>query len=152
AGIEVRQGEIALTAEGRIEGRRLALPAAGWDHDFESVAGEVNLPPGWTLFAVSGVERAPESWLWRGTMRDLFLVLMLALAVRQLWGNRWGALALATLTLVWHESGAPHWIWVAVVALASLLRLLPSGRLRSFVRLLALVAAAALAVIAVPFL
>ena len=39
-GIEVRQGKVLLTAEGRLPGRS-SLPAVGWDHDFQEVTGEL---------------------------------------------------------------------------------------------------------------
>src|SRR5262249_47606493 len=106
----------------------------------------------WTLLAATGVDRAPGTWVGRWTLLDLFLVLIAALAVRQLWGTRWGAVALATLVLTWQEPGAPQWLWLAVLATAALLRLLTEGRLRRLVHLLSLLAVAALVLVAVAFL
>src|SRR5436305_2702901 len=151
AGIEVRQGQVLLAAEGRLPGR-FALPAVGWDHDFQAVSGELHLPPGWRLLAATGVDQAPGAWVSRWTLLDLFLVLLIALAVRHLWGTRWGALALLGLVLTWQEAEAPQWIWIAVLATAALLPLLPTGRLRAFVRLLALASRIGLALIAIAFL
>jgi hypothetical protein len=150
-GIEVRQGVVDLQAEGRIEGGIFSFPAVGWDRDFEAVHGEINLPPGWTILAATGLDDAPRSWIARWTLLDLFLVLVSALAVRQLWGNRWGLLALAALVLTWQEPGAPTWEWLAVLAAAALLRLLPAGRARNLVRLLSLAAAVTLVLVTVAF-
>lgn len=151
-GIEVRQGVVDLEAEGRIEGSVFAFPAVGWDRDFEAVHGELHLPPGWTILAATGVDEAPQSWAARWTLLDLFLVLVSALSVRQLWGNRWGLVALAGLVLTWQEPGAPTWEWLVVLAAAALLRLLPAGRARTLVRLLSLAAAVTLVLVTVAFL
>ncbi|HEV3457492.1 MAG TPA: hypothetical protein VHG32_13095 [Thermoanaerobaculia bacterium] len=152
AGIEVRQGVVDLEAEGRIEGGIFAFPAVGWDRDFEAMQGELHLPPGWTILAATGVDEVPESWVARWTLLDLFLVLVIALSVRQLWGNRWGLLALTALVLTWQEAGAPTWEWLVVLAAAALLRLLPAGRARTLVRLLSLAAAVILVLVTVAFL
>jgi hypothetical protein len=152
AGVEVRQGQLSLVAEGRLPGQA-ALPAVGWDHGFQEVSGELRLPPGWRLLGAMGVDEVPGSWLSRWTLFDLFLVLLLALAVRQLWGTRWGLLALAALALTWHEEGAPHWAWVAVLALEALRRGIPDGnRARRIAVGLTVVALAVLSLQSVAFL
>jgi hypothetical protein len=151
-GVEVRQGQVILGAEGRIPGR-LSVPAVSWDHDFQQVSGLLNLPPGWKLLAATGVDEVPGTWLSRWTLLDLFLILVIALAVRTLWGNRWGLLALAAMVLTWQESEAPRWVWLAALAAAALLRLLPAeGRFRSFVRLLWAASLIGLVLITVAFL
>ncbi|HSS49149.1 MAG TPA: hypothetical protein VLX28_09390, partial [Thermoanaerobaculia bacterium] len=126
AGVEVRQGNVLLGAEGRIE-HTWALPAVGWDHGFQQVTGELHLPPGWRLLAATGVDEVPGTWISRWTLLDLFLVLVIALAVRHLWGTRWGLIALATMVLSWQEPDAPQWVWIVVLALEALRRLLPAG-------------------------
>jgi hypothetical protein len=152
AGVEVRQGQVLLGAEGRVPGR-LTLPAVGWDHDFQQVSGELHLPPGWKILGATGVDQVPGTWLSLWTLLDLFLVLIIALAVRHLWGNRWGLLALAAMVLTWQEAEAPRWIWLAVLAAAALLRLLPGeGRFRTFVRLVWAASLIGLVLITVAFL
>lgn len=152
AGIEVRQGKILLGAEGRIE-HAWALPAVGWDHDFQQVGGELHLPPGWKILGATGVDEVPGSWISRWTLLDLFLVLVIALAVRQLWGTRWGLLALAGMILSWQETDAPQWVWVVVLALEALRRLLPvqEGRTRTAVRAASVLARAVLVLVVFAF-
>ena len=136
AGVEVRQGTVLLGAEGRIE-NRWALPAVGWDHGFQQVTGELHLPPGWRLLAATGVDEVPGTWIGRWTLLDLFLVLVIALAVRHLWGTRWGLIALAAMIVSWQERDAPQWVWIVVLALEALRRLLPAaGQARQAVRAL----------------
>jgi hypothetical protein len=152
AGIEVRQGKILLGAEGRIE-HAWALPAVGWDHDFQQVGGELHLPPGWRILGATGVDEVPGSWISRWTLLDLFLVLVIALAVRHLWGTRWGLLALAAMILTWQEADAPQWVWVVVLALEALRRLLPlqEGRTRKAVLAASVLARAVLILFVVAF-
>lgn len=151
-GVEVRHGSLKLSADSRIDKSSASLPATGWDQDFQQVSETLNLPPGWTLFWASGVDNVPDTWVQRWTLLDLFLVLIAALAAARLWGRGTGALMLVTLALIWHEPGAPRYVWLNLLAAVALLRVLPEGRLRSAARLYRGAVIAALAVIAVPFL
>jgi hypothetical protein len=152
AGVEVRQGQVALDADSRIEGRISDIPALGWDHDFTQVSATLNLPPAWRLLHASGVDDVSTTWISSWTLLDLFLVLIGALAIARLWGRRWGAIALVTLALSWIEPGAPHWVWLIVLAAEALRRALPEGRIMKGVRLLHQLALVALVVVALPFL
>ncbi|HEV7784906.1 MAG TPA: hypothetical protein VGQ28_06185, partial [Thermoanaerobaculia bacterium] len=150
-GVEVRQGTVLLGAEGRIE-NTWALPAVGWDHNFQEVTGELHLPPGWRLLAATGVDEVPGTWISRWTLLDLFLVLVIALAVRHLWGTRWGSIALAAMILSWQEPDAPQWMWIVVLALEALRRLLPAaGQPRQAVRALSALARIGLVLYTVSF-
>lgn len=130
AGLEVRTRDIDITADSRIEGRRLT--ASGWKHDFESVSAVINLPPGWRLVHVFGADSARPTWVSSWTLLDFFLVLVAAAAITRLYGRAWGAVGLVGLALLWHEEGAPRWLWLAVLLLAALDRALPPEL--SFVR------------------
>jgi hypothetical protein len=150
AGLEVRTRDIDITADSRIEGRRLT--ASGWKHDFESVSAVINLPPGWRLVHVFGADSARPTWVSSWTLLDFFLVLVAAAAITRLYGRVWGAVGLVGLALLWHEAGAPRWLWLAVLLLAALDRALPPEL--SFVRWVRFGRKAALvllALVALPF-
>jgi hypothetical protein len=158
SGVEVPQGPIYLVADSRIPADdgwiARTLPAVGWDHDFQGVEAQLNLPPGWRLLYARGVDRAATSWIERWTLLDLFAVLILSAVFFRLWGAAWGGLALLGLVLIWTEPGAPHWAWAAVLAGEALGRVLPEGRFPRFTRLVSLYRGAALAVLlllAIPF-
>lgn len=151
-GVEVRRGGVNLTADSRWETGIRALPAVGWDHDFQSLAATLNLPPGWSLFTTSGIDEVKDTWVQRWTLLDLFLVLIVALAVGHMWGRRWGVLALATLVLIWHEPGAPRIVWLHILGSAALLRVLSEGKLQFLVRGYRNIALLVLIVITIPFL
>jgi len=150
-GIEVPQGAIRLAADSRVEGDGGALPAVGWDQDFQSLEGQLHLPPGWRLFHASGVDRATWTWLNRWTLLDLFVALVIGMVFFRLWGPVWGALALITLALTYTEGGAPTWAWLAVVVGEALRRVLPEGRFARAVQLYWGLALAMLVLIAIPF-
>ncbi|MEK7799610.1 MAG: hypothetical protein AAB297_07255, partial [Acidobacteriota bacterium] len=152
AGVELRQGAVRLDADSRLDRGAAVIPAVGWDHDFNQVTAELNLPPAWRLFSVSGVDDVSATWISSWSLLDLFLVLIGAMSVARLWGRRWGIVALATLVLIWIEPGAPHWTWLAVLAFEALRRALPAGRILAAVKVLHRLALVALVIVIVPFL
>ncbi len=150
-GVELRRGQIDLVADSRYNGKIARLPAAGWEHDFRKIQSTLHLPPGWRLFAATGIDEVRHTWVNRWSMFDLFMLLIIGAAVGKLWGWRWGGVALVTIALIYHEAGAPRQVWLHILAAVALLRVLPAGRLERFVRLYRNVSLIVLAVIAIPF-
>ncbi len=151
-GVEVRRGQLNVQAEGLLLADLARIPAIGWDHDFKQVSANLQLPPGWELFSVSGVDNVPGSWLQNWTLLDLFLVMIITIAVARLWSWPWGILALVTVGLLWHEPMAPKWIWLNLIAAIALLRVLPDGKLKKLVNGYRLLVLVGLVVLAVPFM
>lgn len=151
-GVEVRKGMILLDADSRKSGSISKLSAVGWEQAFHHVNAELNLPPGWRLLAANGVDNVPDSWISRWTLLDLFLVLVAALATARLWTRNWGFFALATLSLIWHEPGSPHFIWLNILAATALITVLPKGKFYQFINGFRKAFWLALIVIAVPFM
>ena len=152
AGVELRQGQLMLDADSRINEPLRQIPAAGWDHGFQSASGVLNLPPGWKLFAAGGVDVTPASWVERWSLLDFFLVLVTAMAVTRLKSFAWGALALVTLTLIYHEPGAPQTVWLSLLAATALVRVLPEGWVKKAAVLWNVCSVVVLLTIAIPFL
>ena len=136
----------------RYEGDITKFNAVGWDHDFKQVNATLHLPPGWKLFSASGVDTVPNTWLQRWTLLDLFLVLITAIAISRLWNWQIGLLSLITLTLLWHEPGAPRQIWLHIIAAIALLRVLPAGKFRWLVTSYRNLALLGLILISIPFM
>lgn len=151
-GVEVRKGMVMLDADSRITGDIDTPSAVGWEQSFHAVRAELNLPPGWRLLAAGGVDNVPDSWISRWTLLDLFLVLITALATARLWNRYWGVLALLTLIIIWHEPGAPHYVWLNILAATALLGVLPRGRFYKLTRWYLNACWLALVVIAAPFM
>jgi len=128
-GVEVRRGKLNLEADSRINSDIKHIPVLGWGQDFQSVNSTLHLPPGWSLFSASGMDNVPYTWVNKWTLLDLFMVLILSIAVVRLWDWRWGLLAILTLALTWHEQPfAPQYIWAHLLLAISLLRVLKPGR------------------------
>ncbi|UCF82264.1 MAG: hypothetical protein JSV50_13805 [Desulfobacteraceae bacterium] len=151
-GVELRRGQLNLVAESRFDASTKIIPAVGWDHDFQSVSGFLNLPAGWRLLTARGVDVMPGTWFERWTLLDLFLVLIISLAVFKLWNWRWGILALVTIALTYHESGSPRLVWLNLLAALALLRFLPEGWFRKLVNLWRMGSIVTLLVLAIPFM
>ena len=88
-GVELRRGHLSLEADARLPDRSETMSIVGWDHDFQTVAGVLNLPPGWRLFAAAGVDRVSDAWLQRWSLLDFFLLLIIALAIVKLRSWPW---------------------------------------------------------------
>ena len=151
-GVEVRRGNIEMQADSRITNEIGNLNAVGWQQSFQRVQAELNIPPGWRLLAVSGVDNDPDSWLTRWTLLDIFLVLIIALAVSRLWSWHWGVIALLSLMLCWHEADAPQWVWLNTLAALALLRILPENRFSGWVTWYRNLCWLGLVIIVVPFM
>jgi hypothetical protein len=151
-GIEVRHGTINMQADSRIQSTIGSLNAVGWQQSFQQVRAELNIPPGWRLLAISGVDNDPNCWLTQWTLLDLFLVLIIALAVARLSSWTWGAIALLSLVLIWHEADAPRWIWLNTLAALALLRVLPANRFSLWLKWYRNLSWLALIAIVIPFM
>ena len=151
-GVEVRRGLINLDADSRMVGNIGAISAVGWEQSFRNVSAELNLPPGWRLLAATGVDNVPDSWVSRWNLLDFFLVLIAALAIAKLFDYRWGAFALLTLALIWHEPEAPRYIWLYILAATALVKVLPASKFSKLVGSFRQVFGLVLVLIAVPFM
>jgi hypothetical protein len=151
-GVEVRRGAIALNADSRIAGSIGTLDATGWLQRFRQVRAELNIPPGWRVLAVGGVDNVPDSWLTRWSLLDLFMVLVVALAVGRLWNWQWGLFALFSLVLIWQEADAPQLVWLNILAALALIEVLPANRFLRWVKWYRNACWLALLLIVVPFM
>ena len=151
-GVEVRQGTLNVSADSRIPGDPGDIPAVSWAHDFHQVSGTLHLPPGWRLLHASGVDEVPGTWVRHWSLLELFLALIIAIAIGKLHGARWGVVALVMLALTFPEDGAPKWSWIAVLVAEALFRVLPAGRAKAFFSGVRVAAVVLVIVIVVPFL
>lgn len=126
-GVELRQGIFTMEADSRITGDRSNIPAVSWDADFHQVSSTLNLPPGWRLFHAGGADDVPSTWVRQWSLLEIFLVLIVAVALWKLFGLLWGVLALIAFTLLFPEADAPQWVWLFVLAGEALVRVLQKG-------------------------
>ena len=136
-GVETRVTSLAATAELTYP-RGGRLPAVGWNRDTSSLDATLHLPPGWSLFAAPGVDRARSTWIERWSLLDLFFLLIVSLVSGRLLGRVQGVATFALLALAWHEPHATGlWIgWLLLLAMVALGRVWQGERGRRFRRLL----------------
>jgi hypothetical protein len=152
SGIEIHHGQVQVDADSRLTGSVSDTPAVGWLQDFQQVAGQLNLPPGWRLLYATGVDDANATWVSTWSLLDLFVVLITVLAAAKLWGPVAGIVALMALGLTYVEAGAPRAAWLAVLAGEALVRVIPEGRFQPLAKWYQLLALAGLVLVAVPFM
>lgn len=152
AGVEVREGELHLTADSTYSGPIATLPATGWDHDFQKVQATLHLPPGWKLLNATGIDSIVDTWIARWSLLDFFLVIIFTLAVARLYARPvLTIVAFLSFVLSYHESGAPRWIWLAILVGLALLRHLPAGKFRQIIKGYQAFTLLMLIIIAIPF-
>ena len=151
-GVEVRKGNISIQADSRINTDISEINAVGWEQNFHQLNAELNIPPGWRLFAATGVDNVPDSWISQWTLLDLFLVLIAALAISRLWNVYWGVFSLFALGLCWHEPESPHFIWLNILAAIALIRVLPEGKFQNALKWYRNLCWFSLLIIVIPFM
>ncbi|MBF0203120.1 MAG: hypothetical protein HQK67_02150 [Desulfamplus sp.] len=134
AGVELRHGILDLTADSTIHSSIYTIPATGWDHAFQKVTGQLNLPPGWKLISASGIDNIHGTWVKKWTLLDLFIVLIFTISTAKLFSRPLAVVAFITLVLLYHESGAPRYVWLFLIAGFALLKHLPSGKFKKLVQ------------------
>ena len=133
SGIETRSQNIQVAADSRIEGSVRDLLAVGWDHDVNSLSINLNLPPGWKVFAATGVDNISHSWLTSWTLFDFFFLIMMCVATYKLIGKQAGIVAVVALLLCHGEGDAPYISWFFLLGCVALLRVLPDGGMKKLV-------------------
>ena len=133
-GVELREANLNIVASSRYEGDISLIPASGWDEKFNSVTTTLHLPVGWQLFASFGADSKGSGWIDKWKLVDIFLVLLLSIAIYQLYGFKWSLLTTPFIILLWHESQAPTLIWFAILILVALLRVLGDGKMKKFLK------------------
>lgn len=157
-GVELRNSAVNLVAESRYDDFQGLLPSTGWDREFDSVHASLQLPPGWRLLTASGVDSVGDSWISRWSLLDIFLCLVIVLAVFKLKGFLPGLAVFAFLALAWQEHCAPRHVWLLLLAALALYKIFAGSKLLASYRTgrrLSLwlygLALAVMAVVAVPF-
>lgn len=154
AGVELRYGILNLTGESRISGSIYTVPATGWNHPFQKVTGQLNLPPGWKLVAASGIDNIAGTWVKKWSLLDFFILLIFTIATAKLFSIPLASVSFMTLVLLYHEPGAPRYVWLFLITGFALLKHLPpgsSGRFRKVVQIYQFITVIALLLTAVPY-
>ncbi|HEY7885756.1 MAG TPA: hypothetical protein VIC08_12505, partial [Cellvibrionaceae bacterium] len=129
---------------------QLTLPVSGWQTDFSSVSTTLHLPPGWSLLTASGADRVSGAWLDNWNLWNIFLLLIISVAIARAGSWPLGLLALVTLVLIYQREGSPLFLWLNLAACMALAGVL-TERWRQHLKIYTLASFAVLAVIFLPF-
>lgn len=127
-GVELRNPVLNLATVARITVPGGAMPASGWTERMDRVSGILNLPPGHRLLAAFGTDSAPDAWVERWGLLDLFLLLITAVIALRLFGWLYAAIAFATVVLLHQENPSLVWLILSVLLAAALTKVMPEGR------------------------
>lgn len=151
-GVEVRHRNLNLDTTAREESGSRSLPITGWTQAFDSVDTNLQLPPGYRLWAALGMDRAPEAWLDRWDLLDVFFAVLTVVLFSVLFGRVAALVPLVYVAFAWHEGDAPRTaLIVALVALALARGFNSAGWFAVAARWLARLALLVLVLISVPF-
>lgn len=127
-GVELRTPQVRMMAVARTNQTRGAMPATGWVSRFDSVEGQLNLPPGHRLLAAPGADEAPSAWLDNWGLWNAFGVLLIVVFTYWAAGRIAAALALVALALTYQEAPGFIWLWGNLLAAMAIARAAPEGR------------------------
>ncbi len=128
SGVEVRSSNFSAHTEWRMEHGRSELSAVGYEQDVHHLRAQLNLPPGFKLMGIQGVDDRSGSWIEAWNLFDFFFVLLISLAVAKLAGRGFFVVAILALVLTHDEPDAPTLAWVFVLVFAALMRVVQEGR------------------------
>ncbi len=125
-GVELRNSNINLEVVGKIKGTG-KIPISGWDKNINKTSMTINLPPGYRAFAIFGADKSYGDWLSSWNLLDIFLLLIFSVAMSRLWGLKAGIITFIGFAIMYHEPGAPKFIWFALLIPVALLQVIKEG-------------------------
>lgn len=131
-GVEIREGSFSLSADSSMGKGGWQLPVGAWDLDLEQSNWSLNLPPGYRLLHAAGASQAPETWLERFSLLDVFLILLALVLVRRALGNVVAIGALVFFAVAYHEHPGFALLLAALAGLQLVEQALPKNLLRRF--------------------
>lgn len=150
AGIDIPVGQLSLTAVSTLPMH--SRMTTGWDTGFEHMSLTLHIPPGWRLFHAKGVDKVSNSWWQDWTLLDMFIAFLITICVYHLQGKKSAIIAGIALLLLFHERGAPIFIWLHVLFAMALFPLLPKGKIQRFMGWYRDLAFISLLIISAPFI
>jgi hypothetical protein len=150
-GVELRAPALRLMTVARITAPGGAMPASGWNERFDHVAGVLNLPPGHRLLAALGADSAPESWVERWGLLDLFLLSFVTVITLRLFGWIYAVVTCTAVILVHQDNQLLVWLILLVLLAIVSMRAAPAGWPRSLATWARTLLFGALLLTSVPF-
>ncbi|MEZ5595100.1 MAG: hypothetical protein R3E84_01715 [Pseudomonadales bacterium] len=126
-GVEVQRGNYVIGAVSAVP-REGELSANGWRVDASSLDVTLHLPPGWRLLWASGVDEAPDAWLDRWSLWNVFVLVFAAVLAWRFLKPAFALLSLAGLLLLLPDSEGYAVAWLLAIGLVAVARRVTEGR------------------------
>ena len=149
-GVELRDQQVTMRASGEID-NATAMPAAGWQHDFDGAQMKLHLPPGYRLFAASGVDSADGSIIAQWNLLDCFLLVLTCAVIFRLLSPIYAVLALFALGSLFHQALMPSWLLLNACAAVLIVRF-ADGHIKIWLQRYRNLSLALLLILALPFI
>jgi hypothetical protein len=132
-GVELRSPVLNLGTVAQVSLSGGSMPASGWTERMDHVSGILNLPPGHWLLAAVGADSAPDAWVERWGLLDLFLLLITAVISQRLFGWGYGVITFAAVALLHQDNPWLVWLVLSVLLAIALAKAVPAGWTQSAV-------------------
>jgi len=105
-GIENRYPATHIEAQGQLQ-QLSNFDIGGWQQEFDTIQYDLQLPPGYRLFAIFGADKTSNTWVDKWNLWNSFIVLLITGLIASLYNKPLALLGLFTMVLVYHEPGSP---------------------------------------------
>ena len=112
-GVEILPGPINLNSVGIVQGREIAINP--WLSELNSASLQVNLPPGFSMFAVSGADSVSNDYLSSWNLWEIFILILFVVVLCKQYGLAAGAAGLLYALSINNIEGAPSIILLLVI-------------------------------------
>jgi hypothetical protein len=133
SGVGLSTGNINLSTISRVK-EGSVVPVSGWSVPQKSVSSTLNLPPGWELFHISGVDSVGRSVVSSWSLWEIFLALLLLVLLFKTFGTLWAFIGGTAILLLFHTTGSPQIFWLAILITTSVLKIVPQNSFRNILR------------------
>lgn len=116
-GVELREQGLDLNVISRLDNSR-DFHGIGWDTTVDSLSLTLNLPPSWKLLSVAGATSASGAWVDTWSLLQIFVSILIVLAVYKLFSFSLAALVGVSLLFNHGEFLAPQMLYVHILLLA----------------------------------
>ncbi|MCJ8339930.1 MAG: hypothetical protein MJK10_15795 [Pseudomonadales bacterium] len=129
-GVEVLPGPINIDSVGIVQGHDIAINP--WSSELNDATLQVNLPPGYRMFAVSGADSVSNDYLSSWNLWEIFIVILFVVVLCKQYGLAAGAVGLLYALTINNIEGAPGIILLLlIIGLHFVVNVLAQNKIRA---------------------
>ncbi|EPJ43438.1 MAG: hypothetical protein OFPII_41680 [Osedax symbiont Rs1] len=130
-GVEVLAGSIQLSSVGQVTGNSIAVNP--WSNTIKKAELTVNLPPGYSMFAVEGADSVSNDYLSSWNLWQIFVAILFIVVLFKQYGVSAAIVGLLYTVVVHNVEGAPSIVaLLIIIGFHFLTQVLPAHKVRTF--------------------